>query len=93
MEIEITKPTPNQTKLQALFNLTDKETIALLLKENDDLYAKLKAWEACADNLVDYAHEFVANLSLWGKGCKRYDQEIKQAEDAIEEYLRLKNGK
>ena len=41
-------------------------------------------WEACADNLVDYAHEFVANLSTWGKGYDRYDKDIKKAEDAIE---------
>ena len=49
-------------------------------------------WEACADNLVDYAHEFVAHLSTWGKGYDRYDKDIKQAEDAIEEYHRLKNA-
>ena len=48
-------------------------------------------WEICADNLVDYAHEFVANLSAWGKGYDRYDKDIKEAEDAIEEYLKLKN--
>jgi hypothetical protein len=48
-------------------------------------------WEKCADDLVDYAHEFVAHLSLWGKGYDRYDKDIKKAEDAIEEYLRLKN--
>lgn len=56
----------------------------------DEQREKLKAWEACADNLIDYAHDFVAHLSLWGKGYNRYDQDIKQAEDAIEEYLRLK---
>ena len=57
MNIEVTKPTPDQAKLQALFNQTEKETIALLLKENDDLYAKLKAWEACADRLFVWADE------------------------------------
>ena len=90
MNIEITKPTPDQAKLQALFNLTDKETIALLLKENDDLYAKLEAWETCADNLIDYAHDFVEHLSSWGKGYDRNDKQIKLAEDAIEQYNRLK---
>lgn len=49
-------------------------------------------WEACADNLIDYAHEFVAHLSLWGKGYGRYDKDIKLAEDAIEVYNRLKNS-
>jgi hypothetical protein len=48
-------------------------------------------WEKCADNLVDYAHEFVAHLSTWGKGYNRYDKDIKQAEDTIEEYNRLKS--
>jgi hypothetical protein len=33
----------------------------------------------------------VAHLSTWGKGYNRYDKDIKKAEDAIEEYLRLKN--
>jgi hypothetical protein len=48
-------------------------------------------WEACADGLIDYAHEFVHQLSLWGKGYDRNDRQIKHAEDAIEEYLKLKN--
>jgi hypothetical protein len=91
MEIEITKPAPEQQELQSLFQQPDKETIALLVKENDELYAKLKAWEACADNLVDYAHDFVAHLSSWGKGYDRNDKQIKLAEDAIEAYNKLKN--
>jgi hypothetical protein len=91
MKIEVTKPIPDQAKLQALFNQTDKETIALLLKENDDLYAKLEAWKACADNLIDYAHDFVEHLSSWGKGYDRNDKQIKLAEDTIEQYNRLKN--
>jgi hypothetical protein len=32
-----------------------------------ELQAKLEAWEKCAENLVDYAHEFVHQLSLWGQ--------------------------
>ena len=52
---------------------------------------KSKAWEACADNLVDYAHDFVTHLSSWGKGYDRNDKQIKLAEDAIEAYNRLKN--
>lgn len=59
--------------------------------DNFLLLEKLKAWENCADNLIDYAHEFVAQLSLWGKGYDRNDRQIKQAEDAIEEYNKLKN--
>ena len=57
----------------------------------DEQRAKLKAWEACADNLVDYAHDFVTHLSSWGKGYDRNDKQIKLAEDAIEAYNRLKN--
>ena len=48
-------------------------------------------WKGCADNLVDYAHDFVAHLSSWGKGYDRNDKQIKLAEDAIEAYNRLKN--
>lgn len=54
---------------------------------------KIKQWEECAGDLVDYAREFVANLKDNGYNkYNRYAQDIKQAEDAIEEYLRLKNG-
>jgi hypothetical protein len=56
-----------------------------LLQEERD------AWKKCAEDLVDYAHEFVHQLSLWGKGYDRYDKQISQAEDAIEEFIRLKN--
>ena len=52
---------------------------------------KIKQWEECADNLIDYAHDFVAHLSLWGKGYDRNDKQIKIAEDTIELYNRLKN--
>ena len=52
---------------------------------------QVQDWESCADNLVDYAHEFVGHLSTWGKGYDRYDKDIKKAEDAIEEYKKLKN--
>jgi hypothetical protein len=58
----------------------------------DDAIANLKAWEKCADDLIDYAHEFVHQLSLWGKGYDRNDKQIKLAEDAIAEYNRLKNN-
>jgi hypothetical protein len=60
-------------------------------KEIEELTEKIKAWEKCAENLVDYAHEFVAHLLLWGKDYGRYDFDIKQANAAIEEYERLKN--
>lgn len=61
--------------------------------DNFLLEERLKAWEKCADDLVDYAHEFVAHLSAWGKGYDRYDKDIKKAEDAIEQYYKLKNEK
>lgn len=54
---------------------------------------KLKQWEKCADDLIDYAHEFVEQLSLWGKGYDKYDKQIKAAEDAIEQYNNLKKTK
>jgi hypothetical protein len=91
MEIEIVKPTPESAELQKLFERNEKEIIKCLINETKELSDKLEAWEKCAENLVDYAHEFVHQLSLWGKGYDRNDKQIKLAEDAIEEYNRLKN--
>ena len=93
MIVEIVSPTPKQQEFQKLFNQTDKEAILCLTREVEELHAKIRAWEECADNLVDYAHEFLAQLSSWGKGYARYDKEIKQAEDAIEAHHKLKNEK
>ena len=67
------------------------DRVSYYLKELAQYTQRVEAWEKCADDLVDYAHEFVAHLSTWGKGYNRYDKDIKKAEDAIEEYLRLKN--
>jgi hypothetical protein len=67
------------------------ERISYYLKELAEYTQRVEDWEECADNLVDYAHEFVAHLSLWGKGYDRYDKDIKKAEDAIEQYNRLKS--
>jgi hypothetical protein len=67
------------------------ERVGYWVRESAEECRLREQWQACADNLVDYAHEFVANLSTWGKGYDRYDKDIKQAEDAIEEYNRLKN--
>lgn len=67
------------------------DRISFYLKELAEYTQKAEDWEECAENLVDYAHEFVAHLSLWGKGYDRYDKDIKQAEDAIEVFNKLKN--
>lgn len=67
------------------------ERVGHWVRESAEECRLREQWEACADNLVDYAHEFVANLSTWGKGYDRYDKDIKKAEDAIEEYKKLKN--
>lgn len=93
MDVEIVKPTPEQEELQNLFKQTDKEAILCLTKEVEELHDKIRAWEKCADDLVDYAHEFVAHLSTWGKGYNRYDKDIMRAEDAIEAHHKLKNAK
>ena len=79
-------------------NPHDGSTLDSFLLEEAELKIKnleeeLEKWKACADNLIDYAHEYVAHLSSWGKGYDRVDKEIKQAEDIIEEYLKLKNEK
>ena len=68
------------------------ERVGHWVRESAEECRLREQWEACADNLVDYAHEFVANLSAWGKGYDRYDKDIKLAEDAIEVYNRLKNS-
>jgi maltooligosyltrehalose synthase len=67
------------------------ERVGHWVRESAEECRLREQWEACADNLVDYAHEFVQNLSAWGKGYDRYDKDIKKAEDAIEEHKRLKN--
>jgi hypothetical protein len=59
-------------------------------KEIEELLKELKDWQKCAEDLVDYAHEFVHQTSLW-QGYDRYDRQIKTAEDAIEAYVKLKN--
>jgi hypothetical protein len=68
MEIEFTKPTPEAAELQAQFNQTDKETISFLMEEVEELYAKLEAWEKCADRLFVYATETLStatNMALY----------------------------
>jgi hypothetical protein len=67
------------------------ERISYYLKELAEYTQRTEDWEKCADDLVDYAHEFVQHLSSWGKGYNRYDKDIKKAEDAIEAYNNLKN--
>jgi hypothetical protein len=69
-------------EINAAVDLRSKLAIALV---------ELDEWKKCAEDLVDYAHEFVAHLSAWGKGYDRHDKQIKQAEDAIEMYVNLKN--
>jgi len=83
MEIKITKPNPEAAELQSLFNQTDKETISLLMKEVEELHAKLEAWQKCADRLFVYAEEIqctVVDRALWEVAC-----------EDVAEYKRLKN--
>jgi hypothetical protein len=82
MKIEITKPTPEAAELQALFKQTDKETISSLMKEVEELQAKLEAWQKCADRLSVYAEEIqctVMDRALWEVAC-----------EDVAEYKRLK---
>jgi len=83
MEIEFTIPDPKAADLQDLFNQTDKETISLLMKEVEDLYARLEAWQKCADRLFVYAMETLStatNMALY-----------EVAKEDVLEYNRLKN--
>ena len=83
MEIKIVNPTSEAAELQSLFNQTDKETISLLMEEVEELYAKLEAWQKCADRLSVYAEEIqctVVDRALWEVAC-----------EDVAEYKRLKN--
>ena len=82
MEIEITKPTPEAAELQALFNQTEKEAIQCILKEVEELYAKLRAWEKCADQMYYYALTYPIKI--------QYPQERVKRDTVVEEYNRLK---
>jgi hypothetical protein len=82
MEIETTKPIPEAAKLQKLFNMTDKEAIQCLMKEVDELSAKLEAWEKCADRLFVYAEEILTTVNSRAM--------LESARDDIAEYIRLK---
>lgn len=79
--------------LRMLGKWKDESKMIELSKEQQELYAKLDAWEKCADNLVEYAREFTSHLSAWGKGYGRYDREIREAEESIATYNKLKNEK
>lgn len=66
--------------------------ISYYLKELTTASLEAEAWENCADNLIAYAHGFVNYLSTRGIEYEGHDKQIKLAEDAIEEYNRLKNN-
>lgn len=86
MEIETNKPTPEQQELQSLFQQTDVESIVLLVKENEELLAKLKVWEACADKLIHFA-----NIVREVEGnATRNPHYYNSACEAIEQYEKLK---
>lgn len=36
-----------------------------------------------AENLVEYAHEFLVRLESWGKGYDRYEREMETIREAI----------
>ena len=84
------EPTEEQRELQTLFKQSDKEAILCLTKEVEELYSKIREWEKCADYLVEYVHDFLVSKA-WGKGYERYEKEIKQAEEAVQGYKKLKN--
>jgi hypothetical protein len=53
--------------------------------------AKADEWRECAENLIDYARECLANLS-WGSGYTRYNREMDTIRKDIARYERLKEG-
>lgn len=74
-----------KTELEEYRSIAEKMGATKAISEKEQ-------WEICADDLVDYAHEFVSYRSTW-EGYDRNNTEIKKAEDAIEAYIKLKNGK
>lgn len=85
MQIEITKPTLEQAKFQKLFNMTDKEAFLCLMEEVEELYAKLDAWEKCADQMYYYALTYPIKI--------QYPQGRVERDKVVEEYMKLKNEK
>jgi hypothetical protein len=90
MKIVMAEPTEEQKELQALFKQSDKEAILCLTKEVEELYAKIREWQECADNLIDYAYDFLVDAEQF-KGYERYDRQIQTVKKHIEEYKKLKN--
>jgi hypothetical protein len=90
IKIVMVEPTEEQRKLQDLFRQSDKKAILCLTKEVEELYAKIREWEECADSLVDYAHDFLVDAEQY-KGYERYDRQIQMVKNHIEEYKKLKN--
>lgn len=56
----------------------------------EECYLREK-WEACADNLIVYAKDYVAHLSDLGEIDHVDNKQIKLVEDVLEQYNRLKN--
>jgi hypothetical protein len=86
MEIEFTKPTPEQEALQKLFQNNQERIIKCLIDETKELYDKLHAWEKCADSLVKFVREYLSIINYYEN-----DVEYNKAEEAIEAYKELKN--
>jgi hypothetical protein len=47
-------------------------------------------WRECAERLIDYAHESLAELGTWGNGYERYERQMEQIRADIAEFDRLK---
>lgn len=89
MELEIVKPDEATKEFQKLFSQTDKEAILCLTKEVEELHAKIALWKDCADDLIDYARESLADLETWGKGYPSLELEMERVRKAITKYNEL----
>jgi hypothetical protein len=47
-------------------------------------------WKSCADDLIDYAREALANLAAWGKGYAKTEREMETIRKAIAKYDELR---
>lgn len=66
--------------------------IDALRQHNDELREQLGEWRVCAENLIDYARQCLANLSSWGSGYQRYEREMDTIRKDIAEFDRLKEA-
>jgi hypothetical protein len=52
----------------------------------------MRQWRECAEKLIDYARESLAQLAGWGSGYQRYEREMDTIRKDIAAFERLKEA-